>query len=348
MSELSVAERAQAVAYHDAGWTQKRIAERLGRTQQAISKTLKKVRETGSFESAPRSGRPPAMSIREKRRLVRDIDKHPGQKWREFRTDYPHSDTTLRAAAAEADIHKRVKRERPFLTPQQKTNRLAWAKNYKDLDWKNVMFTDESSVQMGEQLGRRWTLRRPGKENEPQHTQHNFHSGRWSLMVWGAIALGHKFPLHRINLKPSTSDGKKRIKAEGLGGVKYAAEIVKGPMMEHYNHLRAEREGQVYAVEDGAPSHTAKVSKAARAEAEIYNVNHPSSSPDLNAIEPLWLDMKMRIQKIKPQATNLDQLWEHIQQAWDEIPVEHINRQVEKMEERRKALLQHKGDQTGF
>ena len=53
---------------------------------------------------------------------------------------------------------------KPNLTPAMKEARLAFAVKYKDWtieDWKRVIWTDETSVVLGQQRGNHWVWRTP-------------------------------------------------------------------------------------------------------------------------------------------------------------------------------------------
>ena len=71
----------------------------------------------------------------------------------------------------------------------------------------------------------------------------------------------------------------------------------------------------------------------------IRNLVHPPSSPDLHPTEFLWLIAKSIISAMKPKASSIEQLWEQVQVAWDDIDIETVNEVVATMEERRHAVL---------
>ena len=102
------------------------------------------------------------------------------------------------------------------------------------------------------------------------------------------------------------------------------------------------------AVEDGAPIHRNALADAAREELHIKNNTHPPSSPDLNAIEPLWGVVKTRVGKLRPIASNIKTLWAQVQKVWNEMEQDLVDRQVERMDLRRSAVLQAKGLHTRF
>ena len=83
--------------------------------------------------------------------------------------------------------------------------------------------------------------------------------------------------------------------------------------------------------------------KAAR-EVGIWNLVHPPSSPDLNAIELLSIIVKSKVSAMKPEAGNLERLWKQMQVAWVEIEIETVNKLVASMERRWQAVCQAQGD----
>jgi transposase len=101
-------------------------------------------------------------------------------------------------------------------------------------------------------------------------------------------------------------------------------------------------------LEDGAPAHSCKQAQQARKNLDIKNLIHPPSSPDLNPIENAWHLLKMKVSQLPVRATNLDQLWEQVQDCWRDIPIEFINRLIDGMEDRLEAVTQANGGSTAF
>lgn len=104
----------------------------------------------------------------------------------------------------------------------------------------------------------------------------------------------------------------------------------------------------VMVVEDGAPIHRTQLAEQAREELHIKRIDHPPSSPDLNAIEPLWGIVKHRLSKLQPRASNLDMLWAQIQKVWDELEQDMVDRQVDRMGARVEAVISAEGKHTQF
>ena len=85
--------------------------------------------------------------------------------------------------------------------------------------------------------------------------------------------------------------------------------------------------------QDGALAHTAKATKKLLSDNNINVLDWPSSSPDLNPIESVWVIMKRQLRN-KPQTT-VGGLKETISEIWNSIT---------SMNQRIKAFINAKGD----
>ena len=94
------------------------------------------------------------------------------------------------------------------------------------------------------------------------------------------------------------------------------------------------------------PKHTAGVVKHFLRKENVHVLEWPSQSPDVNTIENLWVIVDKRIDRSK--ATNLNKLWEAIQNAWYSIPIVICHRLVDSVGKRCRAVLKSKGYPTKF
>jgi transposase len=120
------------------------------------------------------------------------------------------------------------------------------------------------------------------------------------------------------------------------------------PVLEQWlKDIDAEK-GFVIFQQDSAPSHTAKTTQRWFEEHSISLLCHPANSPDLNPIEHVWHELKRRLRSLKHHPTNLDQLKEAIKRVWEEIPVEDVNKYIDRMPQIVQALKSAKGGHTKF
>ncbi|PWN52629.1 hypothetical protein IE53DRAFT_402978 [Violaceomyces palustris] len=205
-----------------------------------------------------------------------------------------------------------------------------------------VLFTDESSLEVGGTDRQVRVSRRSGEAYLPRNMTSTFRSGRQSLMVWAGMAYNFKTPLFRISLAPSRVERSARIRAVGLNAQRYADLIVKGPLKAAWDELTTFSEGYE-VVEDNAPCHNGLVARQAREEVGICRLDHPSASPDLNPIENVWMVLKTRVCRVRPIPTSLDELFMVASKVWDEIEMEIMNGCVESMPQRVSNLAEIKG-----
>ena len=342
------------------GQSQRDIAKAFGCAQGTVSNTTKRLRERRSLYDAPKCGRPSTYTPRDERSMVRMATMHPKLTWKEIGASSASTSGVgtngfsayiATKVCNKVGIHDRIARRKPFLTRKQRKARLEWAQENENREWKKVLFTDEASIDIGERTTRLHVKRKAGKQCDDRMIQPTFRSNRQTLMVWGAVAYGQKSPLVRLPLKPSVSNGKVRTKAEGLNGQKYVDMVLSGPLVVARDHLASFNGAvgsDILVVEDGAPSHTSVLARDARQRLGVHQIKHPSNSPDLNAIEPIWLALKARVQKIKPVAATLDQLWQQIQQAWDDIPGKMIDDEISHMANRILEVKKSRGGHTNY
>lgn len=84
-------------------------------------------------------------------------------------------------------------------------------------------------------------------------------------------------------------------------------------------------------VEDGARPHDGEVPERMRQQHDIPRFPHPAHSPDLNAIENVWLVLKRRGEARRPVAKNREELTGNFHEEWALIPMAVVNEAVESM-----------------
>jgi hypothetical protein len=62
----------------------------------------------------------------------------------------------------------------------------------------------------------------------------------------------------------------------------------------------------------------------------------------------MWHQLKSKLGRMNRRATSLDELWNRIQQTWDELDVGMVNRLVDSVEDRRRDVAAAEGVYTRF
>jgi hypothetical protein len=218
------------------------------------------------------------------------------------------SEYRVRRIANEAGFRRCVKEEKPGLTKDQELRRLEWAYDNEGRDWEAIIWSDETTVELGKQPKKERVTRRPDERFLRECIKPTYRSGRKSIMVWGAISHNKKGPLIILDFTIIPTDNPSTKIVKGLDGPKYIDQVVRGPLKDFKKEMEHDIGKKVLIVEDGAPSHRAKLTKGARVKAGIKNLKHPAQSPDLNPIEPLWFPFKCRVAQLVGKNRTLDNL----------------------------------------
>ncbi len=95
---------------------------------------------------------------------------------------------------------------------------------------------------------------------------------------------------------------------------------------------------------DNDPKHTAKATKEWLKKKHIKVLEWPSQSPDLNPIENLWRELKVRVAKHQPR--NLNDLARICKEEWNKIPPEMCANLVANYKKRLTSVIANKGFAT--
>ena len=99
--------------------------------------------------------------------------------------------------------------------------------------------------------------------------------------------------------------------------------------------------------QDNDPKHTANLIKDFIRDERIPMLdNWPGQSPDLNPIENLWSILNSRI--ADRHCRSLDELFEVIKTAWEQLPVDLLTTLADSMPHRIEAVLSNRGYPTKY
>ncbi|KAI8086802.1 Homeodomain-like protein, partial [Halteromyces radiatus] len=114
---LTTAEKAQVVAYDNAGWTKTKIANHLGVSRMTVHKTIQRFEENGSHQRKKGSGRKSKLTTRDVRSLERIVKGNRRDTMDDIKKKMAInvSHRTIRRQLNELGIHSRVGRKKPFV-----------------------------------------------------------------------------------------------------------------------------------------------------------------------------------------------------------------------------------------
>lgn len=207
---------------------------------------------------------------------------------------------------------------KPYVRPSHPTRstvdlrkRSAFAKKHRRIDWKKVVFSDESWLCCNERTGRiHWC-----KTREEVIALEK--KARWnvaSIMVWSAI--GHDFKAELI-IFPSKVTQEGELRQFRLNAESYVRRCLMGVTP------RLKKEGRIFQ-QDGARSHTAKSTTEYLTRKGVnFLEDWPPYSPDLNAIERIWKELNARVGARCPM--NQEELTACALEEWKKLPQQLIN-----------------------
>src|SRR5258708_5707805 len=144
-----------------AGTPLSQIAFFFDRPLRTVQSIIKRSTERGDYENAPRSGRPPKLTERALRRLSLSVSWDRRQTLHDI-TDSINANistpvcarTVHTALKHHLGISSHIAAKKPFITVAQRKKRMQWARDHVKWtieDWKTVIWTDESSVEIGKE-----------------------------------------------------------------------------------------------------------------------------------------------------------------------------------------------------
>lgn len=336
--EISFAKREQVVQLHKGGKTFRQISKELKISLCAIHNILKKKKETGVVDNKPRSGRPRKLTMRERRRVVKNALKNPKVSATMLAANIESvsgkvvTPQTVRNVLHDAGIKGRRPRKKPYISEVNRKKRLEFAKNYKGktLDfWKNVIFSDESKFEIFKPKHVLTIWRKKNAAMEPQNILKTVKHGGGNVMVWGCMSYNGVGNLQIIDEKMTAST---------------YIDVLRHNMKDSAKKLGVEN--TFIFQQDQDPKHTAIKTK----EWLLYNAPRrlvtPPQSPDLNPIEHIWhlLDEKIR----KCSITSKSSLKQALESEWATISPNVTKNLVESMTRRLDAVIAAKGLHTKY
>ena len=239
--------------------TQKEIASIVHRNPSTVSRIISRYKTRGTHSSAPQQGRPPKVSPRDKRHLVRNGIRNRFATATQVLDKAGLSGVIIPSRARQifrmSGLTARRPRKKPFLSRVHRKRRLEWALHRRDWDldmWKRHIFVDESTFQTGKPDGSILVRRRLGEAYNEDYLIPTFKSGRSTSNHWGAIEYTARSKLVCLR-------GEGRMTAR-----KYIDNILTGELKDFYhyvyNPLRPEEPPIV--VEDNITCHTAGIARA--------------------------------------------------------------------------------------
>ncbi|GFT68356.1 transposable element Tcb1 transposase [Trichonephila clavipes] len=192
-SQLSEFERGLIIGMKTEGWSTRRVAGQVDRSECVVRNCWEQWRRKGTHAWKTGSGATRKTMRREDRRIVRQALVDPTATRSKIRADVGVAivPQTISRHLAEANLKSKCPFRALPLTPEHRQLRLQWYQArsmWNVTDWQKVVFRDETRFVWGTDEKRVRVWRHPGERYNSPHTvlRHTAHTA--GVMVWVAIA----------------------------------------------------------------------------------------------------------------------------------------------------------------
>lgn len=299
-------------------------------SKHGVRRFLKRYDDSGTIARKPGSGLPPKLSpavqklIEDTMRADDETTATQLQSILAARMIYVSLATILRNRSSLGWIY-RGSAYCQLIRNANKIKRLQWAQTYLHDNFEDVIWSDESTVQL--ENHRRFCYRKEGEKPRPKpRPKHPI-----KVHVWGGIS-------------------KKGATAvcifEGIMAAPLFIEILELTLLpflqQKFPYPNTHR-----FMQDNDPKHTSRAAQAFYARSGINWWRTPAESPDCNPIENLWHELKEYIRReVKPM--NKQELVDGINSFWATVDVYKCRRYIHHLQKVLPKVIETNGDATGY
>ena len=313
--------------------------KQLGITRNCVYRTIHRLRDIGSIQDRPRSGRPRMCRTKERIKRVREkVRRNPQRSATKLALKEGIDDRSMRRIL-QIDLGLKAYKKRKLhgLSAKQMVARLERCKallaRHDSDDVQKIVFSDEKLFVVEQkynvQNDRIYAL---SIEDIPENvrTVQRFQKSS-SIMIWGAISHNGTIPLKFIE------------KGVKINAKYYEDEILESTLKPNISTLYPD--DQWIFQQDSAPAHKAKTTQqwlTTNCPDFISFKEWPPSSPDLNPLDfSIWGILETIVNA--KQHRSLESLKRMLVREWNRLPMDTVRAAIDSWRRRLALVVKHKG-----
>jgi len=337
--ELSVFERGMIIGLHKGKHGASDISKILNIPRTTCQHVITKFCEEGLTDVTSRSGRPPLLTERSERTLIRQVKENRKVSIEEITENFNQlSLTQISTSTSRCILHKHdyfgwIGKRKPFVSEVNRQKRLKWCQERKfwNEEWDNIIWSDESRFLLFENDGQQWVWRKPQEKYDVDCLVPTVKSGNEGVMIWGCFVKNKLGPLVILDGKITGEVYKNLLDTHLLPFIESLDEDISFNFQD-----------------DNAPVHRANLVLEWKEENLISSIPWPAQSPDLNPIEHLWDHLGRKVHEHKPRPKNKRELIVVLEEEWLKIENNYLEKLVNSMPCRIEAVIESKGNPTRY
>lgn len=335
---VSKFDKGRIIGMYQAGLSKKEIGRRMQSQNVCVAShvrnVIKRFEEEGNVDAKPGRGRKRKTSEREDREIVRAAVKRRRVSAQVIKaeTKLQVSLQTIRNRLHEAGLYGRVAVKKAWVREANRIKRLRWAHEHLDWtveQWSRILWTDESPFVL-RWKGRQVVWRRPAERFNPECMQGTIKHDK-KINVWSCFCASGVGAFYRVR---------------GILEKEQMCQILIHYGVPSGKRLLGNDLSSWYFQQENDPKHTSHRVQNYIKNKKLQALEWPAQSPDLNPIENLWSILNFSTKDRAPQ--NEEELFEILEEAWDNVGTDLLEKLVESMPTRYQAVIDNNGWPTRF
>lgn len=336
--QTSLEERTIIIDHHRQGKSLREIAKCVNRSHSTVQDIIKRFKERKVLVNKPKESSRKMFSKRDERWLLNEVKKNPKLSAPKLTLEAEKclgktcNPETVRNVLRKHYYNGRVARKKPFISEVNRKKRVEFAKEHQNKNfefWKTVLFTDESKINLFGSDGRTYVWRKPNTELQEKNLRPSMKHGGGSVMIWGCMS------------------------ANGVGNLEFIENIMDQTV--YLNILKKNVQPSVQKLGIGSTFKFYQDNDLKHKALKVRNwllyncpkvLETPPQSPDINVIEHLWSELKVKVQQ--HSIKNKNDLKKAISEEWNKIPVSYCEKLVKSIPRRLREIIKSKGFPTKY